>query len=386
MKILAFPRDENPYQCILYNEMGRLGVRVTYLGQWTPSHSLNILLLPLEIAIHRICGTRLVHLHWTSPFTFPGGSRFKTVRRMARFWFLFWLKICRMLGMHLVWTAHNVLPLHPIFDDDVAARRALVLASDLVLAHSHSALANLAEMVMVPRRSAVVPHGPFAPDRPAASLRTPGADGGPCRFLFIGKVVEYKGVDDLLDAFVSMPGSVAAHLTVAGQCHDPDLQSRLVKFAERSDVSILIGPDRLSQDKVTELLAAADVVVLPFRRITTSGSAMLAVSHGRPLIVPDMAALADLPDSAVIRYDRSIEGLGVAMARIATIDRTMLGEMSECALEYAYRVSWQDIAAKTESEMSAIFSARPSRGTFKLDALKRFGLLRRGPPAHVAAA
>lgn len=357
MRILVFPRDENPYQSLLYNEMRRLGVRVTYLGQGTPSHSLNILLLPLEITVRRICGARLVHLHWARPFTFPGASRFRAVRRMAEFWFLFWLRTCRMLGMHLVWTAHNVLPLYPLFADDVAARRALVLASDLVLAHSDSALDSLAEMGMVPRRSAVIPHGPFAPDRPATSLRIPGSEGGPCRFLFIGRVEEYKGVDDLLGAFVSMPRSVAAHLTVAGQCNDPHLQSRLLEFAERPEASIIIGPDLLSEDKMTELLAAADVVVLPFRRITTSGSVMLALSHGRPLIVPDMPALADLPYTAVIRYDGSINGLSAAMARVATIDRQMLAKMSESALGYAYRLSWQDIASKTESEMTAILSA-----------------------------
>jgi glycosyltransferase involved in cell wall biosynthesis len=360
MKILVFPRDENPYQKLLYNEMYRLGVRVTYLGQGTPSHSLNILLLPLEIAVRRICGARLVHLHWARPFTFPGASRFRTVRRMAEFWFLFWLRTCQMLGMHIVWTVHNVLPLYPLFVDDVAARRALVLASDLVLVHSDLALASLADLGIIPRRSAVIPHGPFAPDRPAASLRIPGSEGGPCRFLFIGRVEEYKGVDDLINAFASMPRSVAAHLTVAGQCNDPRLRSRLVEFSKRPEASIIVGPDLLPEGRMTELLAAADVVVLPFRRITTSGSAMLALSHGRPLIVPDMPALADLPDTAVIRYDGSINGLSGAMTRIAMADRSILAKMSDSALGYAYRLSWREIASKTECEMTAILTTKPS--------------------------
>ena len=363
MKILVFPRDDNPYQSLLYNEMYRLGVRITYLGQGTPSHSLNILLLPLETAVRRICGARLVHLHWARPFTFPGASRFRAVRQIAECWFLFWLWTCQVLGMHIVWTAHNVLPLYPLFADDVAARRALVLASDLVLAHSDLALTSLADLGIVPRRSAVIPHGPFAPDRPAASLRIPGSEKGPCRFLFIGRVEEYKGVDDLLSAFVSMPKNVAAHLTVAGQCNDLHLQSRLLEFSERPEASIIIGPDLLPEGRMTELLAAADVVVLPFRRITTSGSVMLALSHGRPLIVPDMPALAGLPDTAVIRYDGSINGLSGAMTRIATADTSILAKMSESAIEYAYRLSWRDIASKTKSEITAILSTTPSRDT-----------------------
>jgi len=370
MRILVFPRDGNPYQSFLYNEMCRHGVRVNYLGQLTPSHSLNILLLPLEIIVRRIFGARLIHLHWARPFTFPGASRFRAVRRIAELWFLLWLKTCRMLGMHLVWTAHNVLPLFPLFADDVAARRALVLASDLVLAHSESALDSLAEIGMVPRRSAVIPHGPFAPRQPVASLRVPGSDRGPCRFLFIGRVEEYKGVDDLLSAFDSMPRSAAAHLTVAGQCNDSRLQSRILEFVGRPDASIIVGPDRLSEDRMTELIAAADVVVLPFRRITTSGSVMLALSHGRPLIVPNAPTLADLPHAAVVRYDGSISGLSAAMTRMAMIDKPILAKMSESALRYAYRLSWQDIARETKSEMAAILCSNPLDDTFGPDSAK----------------
>jgi glycosyltransferase involved in cell wall biosynthesis len=358
MRILVFPKDDNPYQSLLYDAMRGLGVRVTYLGRGTPSHSLNILLLPLEVTLRRLFGARLIHLHWARPFTFPGASRFLTVRRFAEFWFVSWLRACRVLGVRIVWTAHNVLPLYPLFADDVGARRALVLASDLVVVHSDSALASLTELGMVPRRAVVIPHGPFAPDRPPASLRKPGSSGGPCRFLFIGRVEEYKGVDDLLEAFVSMPGNVAAHLTVAGQCIDPRLQSRLLEFADRPEASVIIGPDLLPEGKLTELLAAADVVVLPFRRITTSGSVMLALSHGRPLIVPGMPAFAEFPDTAVIRYEGSTDGLSAAMTGIATADRSVLAKMSQAALEYAYRLSWYDIASRTEAEMTAVLRTR----------------------------
>ena len=173
MRIMVLPRDPNPYQELLYGEMRRLGVQVIYIGELTPSQTLNLLLLPLEIAARRIAGARLMHLHWVFAFALPGARRFPVMRRMAQVWFLVWLRVCRMLGMHLVWTAHNVLPHEPVFADDVSARRALVEASDLVLAHSQSALAELAALGAVPRRSAVIQHGPIAPILPAASLGIP---------------------------------------------------------------------------------------------------------------------------------------------------------------------------------------------------------------------
>ena len=58
MKMLVLPRDPNPYQGLLYGAMGRLGVRIRYLGELTPSHAVNMLLLPAELAWHRMVLSR----------------------------------------------------------------------------------------------------------------------------------------------------------------------------------------------------------------------------------------------------------------------------------------------------------------------------------------
>lgn len=359
MRILVLPRDPNPYQRLLYREMQRLGVQVTYVGDLTPSRTLNLLLLPLEVTAHRIAGTRLVHVHWVFAFALPCARRFPVMRRVAYLWFLVWLWICRMLGMHLVWTAHNVLPHQPVFADDVSARRALVKASDLVFAHSQSALAELAELGAVARRSAVIQHGPIAPIRFATSLRTPGTCGGPRRFLFFGRVQDYKGVDDLLAAFVAMPDDVAAHLTVAGQCDDPGLRSRLCALARRGGTTVTLRLERVPEEEVAQLLAAADVVVLPFRRVTTSGSAMLALAHKRPLIVPDLPGLSDLPNQAILRYDGEIPALIGALSSLARADGETLAAMSAAAGDYASRTTWQEIAERTTAEMLLVLGDIP---------------------------
>ncbi len=350
MKVLVLPRDPNPYQGLLYGEMQRLGVQITYVGDLTPSQTINVLLLPLEMAAHRMAGARLVHLHWVFAFALPGARRFPVMRRVAHAWFLVWLKICQVLGMHLVWTVHNVLPHAPVFADDVAARRALVAASDLVLAHSQSALAELAALGAVARRSAVIDHGPIASIQSTPPLSTPGADGDARRFLFFGRVQEYKGVDDLIAAFVAMPDDTAAHLTLAGQCDDPRL---------RSGSRVVLRLAYVADGEVAQLLAAADVVVLPFRQVTTSGSAMLALSHGRPLIIPDLPGLADLPDQAVLRYEGGIPALMAALASLASANGKILAAMSAAAAGYAARMTWQDIAERTLAEMLSVLGDAP---------------------------
>ena len=365
MRVLVFPRDDlNPYQRLLYGEMARLGARVTYLGRLTPSHTLNVLLLPAELAARRVAGARLVHLHWVFGFSLPGGDRLPFVRRLAQLWFTLWLRTVRVLGMRLVWTAHNVLPHGRVFADDAVARRALVRASDLVLAHSPAVLAELAALGAVARRAAVIPHGPFGPVDPAApgaSPRIPGSGDQVRHLLFFGRVEEYKGVDDLLAAVASLPGDVPLRLTVAGQCDDLALRSRLRLLARPASGRVVLRLERVPEDEVTGLLAASDVVVLPFRRITTSGSAMLALAHGRPLIVPDLAALAGLPPPAVIRYDGSVPSLAAALTDAARISRPALAAMSAAATAYASSTSWPEIAARTLSEMASLPGA-PGQG------------------------
>ncbi len=180
MKILAFPRDRNPYQRLLYSEMEQLGVEVTYLGQLTPSSTLNLLLLPAELAARRAAGARLVHLHWVFGFNLPGGRQFTAVRRLGQAWFGLWLRVTKRLGLRLVWTAHNVLPHTPVFADDAAARRALVRHCDVVLAHSPAALDGLRELGAVPHASLIIRHGPMGPAAPAApAAPAPAAQRGP---------------------------------------------------------------------------------------------------------------------------------------------------------------------------------------------------------------
>jgi O-antigen/teichoic acid export membrane protein len=223
-----------------------------------------------------------------------------------------------------------------------------------VLAHSPSALAELAVIGAVPRRSAVIEHGPLAPAPSAEALRTPGSGDGPRQFLFFGKIEEYKGVEDLLAAFLALPADTPARLTVAGQCEDRRLRSRLHELARRGGGRIALRLEHVPTAEVTPLLSAADAVVLPFRRVTTSGSALLTLSHGRPLVVPDLAGLADLPDQAVLRYNGGIPGLAGALARLAHADRGVLAAMSTAASKHLSQTTWQEIAERTAIEMRLV--------------------------------
>jgi O-antigen/teichoic acid export membrane protein/glycosyltransferase involved in cell wall biosynthesis len=350
VKILVLPQDGNPYQELLYGKLRQRGVRVRYVGRLTPSHTLNLLLLPFELAGCRLAGARLLHLHWVFAFTLPFG------RRAAQWWFGLVLRVIGLLGLRLVWTAHNVLPHTQVFADDVAARRTLIRSSDLVIGHAPAALDELGRLGARPRRSAVIPHGPY----PAPPLPAPDTRG---RFLFVGKIAEYKGVEDLIIAFSQLPAGVRASLTIAGACPDPDHAARLRELTGATPGPVTLRLEHIPENELAQLFTDADAVVLPFRRITTSGSALLALSHGRPLVIPEAAMLAGLPAAAVASYDGSIPELTRVLTELATTDRTTLEAMSADAIAHVRSIGWDEIGESTMREFSALLGTGQGRAS-----------------------
>lgn len=346
---MVLPREtSNPYQELLYGALRRRGVQVSYVGASTRSHTANLLLLPFELAVHRISGARVLHIHWVYNLGMSGWLRKPYLNRAAEAWFGMCLLIAQGLGLRVVWTAHNVLPHSPVFADDLRARRKLVSATDLVIVHSEETVTQLGSLGLVPRLCRVIPHGPFTPPVEPERLRVPGSAPGPRRLLFFGKVSEYKGVEELLTDFATVSAELDVSLTVTGECRDLELRARLTERALRSHGKVILRLQHVPDGEVTGLLNESDVVVLPYRKITTSGSAMLAMSHGRPLVVPDIVGLADLPDEAVIRYDGSSKaGLAEALDRAITADSDLLGKMSAAAFRHSASITWEEIAYKT---------------------------------------
>lgn len=342
MRIFALPRDGNPYQELLYGALRERGAVVRYLADRTPSRTLNLLLLPAELLYVRLSGGGVVHLHWVFGFGLPGGAR---TRWLARRWYDVVLAVVGLLRLPLVWTAHNVLPHDRVFPDDLAARRALVRRCALVIAHDEETLRRLRELGMEPARTAVVPHGAY----PAAEVPPPGA-GAERTLLFFGRIAPYKGVRELVAAFGSLPPGHGMRLRIVGGCPDPGLAGEL-RAAAGDGVEFDLR--RVPEEELPRVFGAADVVVLPFREITTSGSALLALSHGRPVVLPE-TALPSLPAAATLRYDGTVEGLAGVLAGVADLDRAALGEMSRAALAHTARLSWPAIAERTADALRGL--------------------------------
>ena len=124
LPVLMVPENhENPYLDELCTALDAAGVAATQLSMGpSASQTLNSLLLAPRLTWRRLRGARILHLHWTYPFAWRWASTTPLLRRAPRWWFTALLSYARLLGLRVVYTAHNVLPHAAVFDDDRAAR------------------------------------------------------------------------------------------------------------------------------------------------------------------------------------------------------------------------------------------------------------------------
>jgi len=80
---------------------------------------------------------------------------------------------------------------------------------------------------------------------------------------------------------------------IAGRPRTEQIRRGLDQLAAR-DSRILLRPDHVADSELQNYLRAADVVVLPYQEILNSGSAVLALSFDRPVLMPRLGAAEDL--------------------------------------------------------------------------------------------
>lgn len=354
VRVLVLPRADNPYQELLHAGLRRRGAQITYLQGPTGSQTLNLLLLPGQLLAFRLRGTQILHLHWVYGFALPPAAYLPALRRAAQWWFIAVLWLARRLGYRIVWTAHNVLPHERTFHDEVAARRALVRYSDAVIVHTPATLTALAALGLRPHRSAHIRHGSYQGAYPqtvsrAQARRDLALAPHDTVLLFVGNIVPYKGVDLLLQAFAEVlaGGAPQLRLVVAGHCRDAAYAAELTALASAAGPAVRLDLGFVPDERLQVYLRAATVGVFPFREVTTSGSVLLALSFGLPVLIPAVPALADLPDQACLRYPPTPAGLRSALTGLTAVDTQRWDRLAAGAQDYVRQHDWDHLSAQT---------------------------------------
>jgi beta-1,4-mannosyltransferase len=129
---------------------------------------------------------------------------------------------------------------------------------------------------------------------------------------------------------------------VAGSPRDEGVREE-VEAAAAGDPRVLLRLDFIADDEVADLHEAADVAVLGYREVFSSGALLLALSLGLPLIAPAEGSTAEIGGPPAIRPFAPGElaaALAAAQAEITAADR-------DAARAVADRYDWASIAERT---------------------------------------
>jgi hypothetical protein len=188
-------------------------------------------------------------------------------------------------------------------------------------------------------------------------------------YLHLGLMRPYKGVSDLLAAFARV-GRPHDRLLVAGVFKDDDLWREAIEAAA-ADPRINIVNRRLADEELPIFFGAADVAVLPFRRATTSSSAILALGFGVPVVATAVGNVVDLltPHCGILVAPRDPDELARALgeahglgpeARVAA--RTRAGEFTwqDAAKRIAQALGVHEPSTKGSARSEVQAQARPA--------------------------
>ena len=227
------------------------------------------------------------------------------------------LVLLRLRRVPIVWTAHNPEP-HETWS---AAERTSVARFERRVALEIRL--NDETPVSAGRAAVTIPHGHYRSRFEALPL--PASEPG--RLLYFGIIRPYKGVDALLRAFEALPGGDLT-LRIVGDPHAG--QRELVEAAEAADHRVSSVLRYVDDDELVDDVGRAALVVLPYQeRMGNSGSLLVALSLGRPVLVPaspvNAALAAEVGPGWVHQYDGELTA-EVLAAAVRTAARSGSGE------------------------------------------------------------
>lgn len=292
----------------------------------------------------------VVHIHWLDSVIL-GPSWPRTVVKGVRL--IFEMLVLKILGVSIIWTVHNLSSHDQRYPRWEQFYRTVLpnLFFDRLIVHCNRAEALVREEYSI-RSSlsvSVIPHGHYI-DRysepPSQEDARRSLDvGSDFLFLFFGRIREYKQVPELIRAFKQLDSSQST-LIIAGNPASERLKRTLLTHTEDND-DIETRLEFISDSEVSTYFAAADTVVLPYRDILTSGSAILAMSYSCPVVVPRLGCMPNLIENEVDGFLYNPETAGSLKQAMETALGADCRKMGQNARRNVREFSWLSIAEQT---------------------------------------
>lgn len=285
----------------------------------------------------------IVHIHWMHH---AYQNRNVLLFIVKSFLFIMTMIFLKLRGVQLVWTIHNLYPHQVKYRRLERMMRTLIckFCSKLIVASESIKRKVIAEFKVPASKLFVVKHGHYLgvykPN--GIDFRKQYSIGEDANvYLFLGAIKAYKGVEDLIEAFNAIK-TKNDFLIIAGKA-DKGME-RYLKGVEDTQ-NIIMELRFIPNEEVADLISAVDVMVMPYKEITTSGSAILGLSFKKLIIMPDNDFIDEyFMEDMVVRYDPNhYNDLENAMKAALNVKRQQLTPPYEEVLK---ELEWSAIAQR----------------------------------------
>jgi glycosyltransferase involved in cell wall biosynthesis len=298
----------------------------------------------------------IVHVQWIP-----------LVRRLPfELWFL---RAVKKLGIKLVYTAHNILPhdtgiaLVPIFNN-------VYKQMDAIVCHTQEAKRRLIrEFSVDPERVTVIAHGPLLHD---AKLRSVPASKAQLSVpqdkvlvIWQGIIRSYKGLEFLLESWRKVDSlKLNAQLLIAGT-GDSGLLEAIREQVSRLNLeeSVRLDFKFIPDEDLPTYYQASDILVYPYREVTTSGALMTALAYGKPIVATALPAfrevLRDGKNAFLVNYG-DVDGLADMLTRLIQNPKERERLTRGLATSDNFENSWTRIARQTRQLYTTVLQSMPA--------------------------
>lgn len=203
------------------------------------------------------------------------------------------IKVLNSLNIKVIYTAHNVLP----HDSGLKYKRIYkVIYNNVekIICHTEHARLQLEEMFAL-MNTVVIPHGLLNLDMLNsqvdidANIISKFEGRHDTVFSFVGNISTYKGIDIVIDAWLSsdLLRNSNATLLIAGAGRIPNLD------AISACANVLIFNRQLTNSEFLYCIEKTDFVLMPYRTISQSGLLLTALAKNKRIIVSNLPPLVE---------------------------------------------------------------------------------------------
>jgi glycosyltransferase involved in cell wall biosynthesis len=150
-------------------------------------------------------------------------------------------------------------------------------------------------------------------------------------FLYLGQIRKYKGLPELISAFQELENHENIRLIIAGKVLEQELHLFEKKCEGIQNIKFI--NEFIREEEIEAYYNLADIVVLPFRNVENSGSAILAMGFKKAILAPKIGVLeVRLKNQKDLLYNNLLTGLKKSL-NYSKEELKVLGEKNYKALE-----------------------------------------------------